>query len=49
MFIINIIKAIRSITSIYIIRFDSDIYINIIFGFNTDLGFNSDNTVAGKV
>ena len=49
MFIISIIEATGSITSIYMIRFDSGIYINITFGFSIGLGSGSSDIVAGGV
>ena len=49
MFIINIIKAIGSITSIYIIRSDSGVYISINFGSNIGLGSGSSDIVAKKI
>ena len=48
-FIINIIKAIRSITSIYIIRSNSDVYISTISGSNTSLGSGFNDIVARKI
>ena len=46
MFIIGIIEAIGSITSIYIIRFDSDVYISIAFGSNINLDSDFNNIVV---
>ena len=47
MFIIGIVEAIGSITSIYIIRFGSGAYININSGSDTNLGSDSNNIVTG--
>ena len=49
MFIINIIKTIGSITSIYIIRFNSGVYTDTNFKSNTNLGFSFNNIVTRKV
>ena len=49
MFIISIIEAIGSITSIYIIRFGLGAYTSTASGSDTDLDSDSSNIVAGEV
>ena len=49
MFIISIMEAIRSMTSIYMIRSGSGACISIAFGSDIGLGSDSGDIVAGKV
>ena len=49
MFIVNIIEAVGSMTSIYMIRSDSNTYISTISGSNINLSSDSGDIVAKEV